>query len=95
MMLVRLVLVYAILSSLTFVHVMLYSYIVTCTGYNYEIYRGSDDPYLYAFVFKCKMLLCTQVGGALAIYFNFCAYIMQIRMLSSNTKKGEIERAFP
>jgi hypothetical protein len=42
-----------------------------------------------------KMLLCTQVGGALAIYFNFYAYIMQIRMLSSNTKKEEIERAFP
>jgi succinate-acetate transporter protein len=27
-------------------------------------------------------------------YF-LCAYIMQIRMLSSNTKNGEIERAFP
>jgi hypothetical protein len=52
MMLVRLILVYAILSSLTFVHVLLYSYIVTCTGYNCEIYRGSDDLYLYAFVFK-------------------------------------------
>jgi hypothetical protein len=53
-MLVRLILVYAILSTLTLVHVMLYSYIVTCTGYNCEIYRRSDNLYLYAFAFKCK-----------------------------------------
>jgi hypothetical protein len=101
-MLVRLMLVsvlvfYAILSSLTLCMIFFDIYIVTCTVYNCKIYRGTADPYLYAFVFKCKfqILICTQVGGALSIYFNFCAYILQIHMLSSNTKKGEIERAFP
>jgi hypothetical protein len=32
--------------------------------------------------------------GSLVYIFLFGAYILQIHMLSSNTKKGEIERAF-
>jgi hypothetical protein len=30
---------------------------------------GGDDPYFYVFVFQCKLQICTQVGGALSIYF--------------------------
>ena len=45
--------------------------------------------YVCAFVYKCKIMLCTHLGGA----SQSLLYFLQIFVLSSNTKKGEIERA--
>ena len=43
-----------------------------------------------AFVYKCKIMLCTHLGGATqSLLYVSC----KILVLSSNTKKGEIERA--
>ena len=45
--------------------------------------------------------MCTHLGGARLYFVNLVAMLIfylsnvQIRVLSSNTKKGEIERAFP
>ena len=50
---------------------------------------------------NAKVKLCTLLGGAHLDFGNFVAIllfdisIVHIRVLSSNTKKGEIERAFP
>ena len=50
---------------------------------------------------NAKVKLCTLLGGAHLYFGNFVAIlqfdisIVQIRVLSSNNKKGEIERAFP
>ena len=50
---------------------------------------------------NAKFKLCTLLGGAHLYFGNFVAIllfdisIVQILVLSSNTKKGEIERAFP
>ena len=50
---------------------------------------------------NAKVKLCTLLGGDHLYFGNFVAMllfdisIVQIRVLSSNTKKGEIERAFP
>ena len=52
-------------------------------------------PICCAFVFKCKLLVCTHVGGVplcFAIMLVSIVILLQIRILSSNTKKGEIER---
>ena len=43
-----------------------------------------------ACVYKCKIMLCTHLGGATQFYV---VSFLQIFVLSSNTKKGEIERA--
>jgi hypothetical protein len=62
-----------------------------------RIYRGSDDPYFCAFVFKCKLQICIQVGGSLIYIFMMVLVTisLQIHMLSSNTRKGETEMEFP
>ena len=58
----------------------------------------SSIPTCCAFVFKCKLLICTHLGGVFLIFWKFVIIIwctlLQIMVLSSNTKKGEIERTF-
>jgi hypothetical protein len=60
--------------------------------------RGSYELKMCAFAFKGKNKLCVHLGGAQPHFMNFCEliiYILQICVLPSNTKMGEIEREFP
>ena len=87
---------YVSCASVCLIHILF-----TCTSCWLIKYRGSVDPSVYALVFKCKSKVCTYLGGAYLYFVNhhchamLCIFIWQILVLSSNTKKGEIERAFP
>ena len=74
-----------------------YANVYMCCNCLHSYVRG--DYYLMcAFAFKRKLLLCTHLGGASLLYFwdmlLKMIYICKIPVLSSNTKKGEIERTF-
>src|SRR5664279_3568909 len=64
---------------------------------NISCLRRGFEPICCAFVFQCKLIICTNLGGA-SLFFGFMMIsvlvLMQILVLSSNTKKGEIERTF-
>jgi hypothetical protein len=63
-----------------------------------ERYRGNVDSSVCAFALKGKILICTHLGGAhIHVTYAGCFnifYSLQILVLSSNTKKGEIKRTF-
>ena len=56
---------------------------------------GNVSPLICAFAFQGKQNICTHVGGAISSSKHDIVWSqLQIRVLSSNTKKGEIERIF-
>ena len=66
--------------------------------YPYELawfvkYRGSSAHFIWCFfAFKSKFLINTQFGEP---RLSFANHLFLLSMLSSNTKKGEIERTYP
>ena len=80
-------------------------YIYYFVQLSHTILWGSRVPHVVHLHFKAKRSRCTHAGGAnhllsrnccyIYIYICFGGIILQIPVLSSNTKKGEIERTFP
>ena len=55
--------------------------------------RGSSAHFIWCvFAFKSKFLINTQFGEP---RLSFANHLFLLSVLSSNTKKGEIERAYP
>ena len=69
-----------------------------CKCLLYQI-EGNFEPICCAFVFQCKLLICTHLGGSFPIILRHVAICscdkLQAHVLSSNTQKGEIERTCP
>jgi hypothetical protein len=78
----------------TYASVSLLDYLSCMCGL-VHLCEGGYEPKFCEFAFKSKIKLCIQlVGARLHIFASFCEayhiYPLQIRVLSSNTKNGEI-----